>query len=247
MIAHIFYYLIKGINKIAGLSFGFSHDGEDLILLKYLSNIKRGKYIDIGSNFPVSASNTFLLYLYGWNGVCIDPLPFLKQKYRLIRSRDKFINAAVFGSRNINQKDLKFYYYKNIPGNSTFDQERVEHLRKNFNREPTSIINVPKISIRDILTSFDDKEKTDINLLNLDIEGFEIDILNEFFYLKKFPWVICVEEIGKTADSIKNGEIYKIMKNNGYILGARTFLSSIYVLNKKLYDLPSDFIKELEV
>ena len=39
----------------------------------------------------------------------------------------------------------------------------------------------------------------------------------------------------------------KLMKNNGYILGSRTFLSSIYILKDKLDHLKSDFIKTLEL
>ena len=248
MLINIFYFLVKGFTKIVGMPFTFSHDGEDLILLKYLANIKDGTYIDIGSNYPVSASNTFLFYLSGWNGICIDPLPILKNKYRFIRSRDKFINAAVFGSRTKNKKKLSFFYYNHPIGNSTFDHQRVKELKDNFGREPSSIITVPKISVEHIFSSYKELfNNKEINLLNLDIEGFEIDILEDFFSYKIHPWVVCVEEIGQTTETLQNGEIYKLMKNNGYILGSRTFLSSIYVLKNQLNHLPSPFIKELEI
>ena len=42
-------------------------------------------------------------------------------------------------------------------------------------------------------------------------------------------------------------EISKLMKKNGYILGSKTFLSSIYILNNKLKNLQYDFIKTLEL
>ena len=92
-----FYFLVKQLCKLIGLSFSFSSDGEDVILMKYLCRIKNGNYIDIGSHQPVKHSNTFLFYLTGWKGVCIDPLPNLKSKYRFIRRRDKFINAGIPG------------------------------------------------------------------------------------------------------------------------------------------------------
>ena len=78
---------------------------------KYLAKIENGKYIDIGANAPVWGSNTFYFYLLGWRGVCLDPLPNLKNKYRLIRGKDKFINASIFGSKSRNQYKLNFYYY----------------------------------------------------------------------------------------------------------------------------------------
>ena len=84
-------------------------------------------------------------------------------------------------------------------------------------------------------------------MLNLDIEGFEKDILEDFFSCGVHPWIVCVEEIGLLAQNIHKGEIFELMKNNGYILGSRTFLSSIYVLENKLNVLPSHYIKELNI
>ena len=248
MFVDIFYFLVKGFCKIAGLSFSFSSDGEDFAITKYLAKIKNGNYIDIGSHQPVRHSNTFLFYLLGWKGICIDPLPGLKNKYKFIRRRDKFINAGVFGSRSKAQEEFKFYYYKNHSDNSTFDPARVKELSTNFGREPSSVISVPKITVAEILSSSEMffGESKEIQLLNLDIEGFEIDILEDLFSNNVYPWVVCVEELGQVAETLHNGEIYKLMKNNGYILGSRTFLSSIYVLKNKLSHLPSPYIKELE-
>jgi len=249
MLIKIFFFIIKVINKISGLSFSFSSDGEDFALIKYLSKIKNGNYIDIGSHQPVRHSNTFLFYLLGWRGVCVDPLPALKNKYRFIRRRDKFINAAVFSSKSMSQEDFNFYYYKNHTDNSTFDPARVKELSTNFGREPSSIISVPKITVSEILSSSEEffGESKEIQLLNLDIEGFEIDILEDLFSHNVCPWVVCVEELGQTAETLQNGEIYKLMKNNGYILGSRTFLSSIYILKNQLSHLPSPYLKDFEI
>jgi len=68
-----FCFLIKQLCKLIGLSFSFSSDGEDVILMKYLCRIKNGNYIDIGSHQPAQHFNTFLFYLSGWKGICIDP------------------------------------------------------------------------------------------------------------------------------------------------------------------------------
>lgn len=249
MFTNTFYFLVKGFCKIAGLSFSFSSDGEDFALMKYLSKIKNGNYIDIGSHQPVKHSNTFLFYLSGWKGICIDPLPSLKNKYRFIRGRDKFINAGVFGSQSTNQEELNFFYYKNHRDNSTFDPERVKELSSNFQREPSSVITVAKISVAEIISSSQSYfgDSNEIHLLNLDIEGFEIDILKDFFSCNVYPWAVCVEELGQTAETLQSREIYNLMKNNGYILGSRTFLSSIYIFKNQLNNLPSAYIKELDI
>lgn len=249
MFINLFYFLFKGLSKITGQSFSFSNDGEDFILFKYLAKIKKGNYVDLGSHHPVKGSNTFLFYLLGWRGICVDPIPSLKNKYKFFRKSDKFINSGVVGSNSENQNKLKFYYYKNHTDNSTFDYNRVKELKKKFGREPSSITYVPKINVNEIIYS--NKEclidHEELYLLNLDIEGFEINILNDFFSCNIYPWVVCVEEIGHTAETLKNGKVYRLMKDKGYILGSRTFLSSIYILKSKLISLPSPYIKELVI
>jgi FkbM family methyltransferase len=244
-----FYFVVKQFCKFVGLSFSFSGDGEDAILMKYLCRIKNGNYIDIGSHQPAQHSNTFLFYLNGWKGVCIDPLPNLKSKYRFIRRRDKFINAGIIGSRVKIGKKLNFFYYKNNRDNSTFDPARVKELRSKFDREPSLVIDVPTVNINDVLSSSEDVigKGREVNLLNLDIEGFEIDILNDLFSGEVYPWVICVEELGQTAETLNNGDIYRLMIDNGYTLGSRTFLSSIYILKNIINQLPSPYVKELKI
>ena len=125
----------------------------------------------------------------------------------------------------------------------------MQQLRDNFGREPSSIISVPKINTQEVLSIFKNffNNSNEIHLLNLDIEGFEIDILEDFFDCNTFPWVVCVEELGQTAETLKNNEIFQLMEKNGYMLGSRTFLSSFYILRNKLAKLPSDFIKELNI
>ena len=85
---------------------------QDLFALNELKLKKSGFFVEFGATDGVSGSNTFLFYLSGWKGVCIDPLPGLKNKYRFIRGRDKFINAGLFGSRTKSHEELNFYYYR---------------------------------------------------------------------------------------------------------------------------------------
>ena len=87
---------IRLINRIFSMPYGFSGDGEDIIVRKYLSGIENGFYIDIGAHYPILGSNTFAFYLHGWSGLCIDPLPGLKRIYAFWRPRDKFLKIVNF-------------------------------------------------------------------------------------------------------------------------------------------------------
>ena len=242
----IIYKIIKKICSLFGLSFSFSSDGEDYILTKLFLGLEQGRYIDIGSNYPIKHSNTFSLYLLGWTGICVDPILFLKKKYKLLRPEDNFINAGIRKKSDLSL-NLDFYFYKKQPDNSTFDISRVEELKKLFNRHPSSVIQVPTISVDQVMLKFNGKfpKKNDVHFLNLDIEGGELDILKDFINLDVYPWVICVEELGHTTQTVFNTDIYNLLKKN-YHFFSKTFLSSIYVRKDIINKLPSDYVKELK-
>ena len=93
-IIKLIYKFASKLFKFLGYRECFSADGEDSILDKYLLGFEKGNYIDIGSNQPIRGSNTFSFYLKNWKGICLDPLPNLKKKYRFYRPKDLFINSG---------------------------------------------------------------------------------------------------------------------------------------------------------
>ncbi len=244
-IIKLIYKLLSKVYVKLGYRESFSADGEDSILHKYLLGFEKGNYIDIGSSQPILGSNTYKLYLRNWKGICLDPLPDLKKKYKFFRPKDLFINSGIRSKTN-NSK-LKYYYYADVSNLSTVDSDRAEKLKRDFNRIPTSINEISCLSSRDLLKIANKFfiDSYEIHFLNIDTEGFEYEICKDFFLEKKFPWIICVEELGYNAENIVSSNIYKLMKENNYGLGSRTFLSSIYIRNDKLSKLPSPYLKEL--
>jgi len=61
--------------QLLGFTPTFSLDGEDSVLKKSFLDLPNGNYIDIGSHKPIKFSNTYMLYLQKWKGICIDPFP----------------------------------------------------------------------------------------------------------------------------------------------------------------------------
>lgn len=239
----IFYKVLKRVIIFFGIPLHFSSDGEDYILEKIFGELKNGNYIDIGSHHPILHSNTFLFYLNGWRGVCIDPLPNLKKKYKFFRGEDIFIPSG-FTDKKTNEK-LTFYHYIKNPDNSTFDKERVKVLKNTFSRIPSEEIQVELVNINDIMNSFRNiSYANEIHLLNLDVEGFEEKILEDFFKNGYFPWIICVEDLGYLVDDMNKSLIDALMKKNKYKLGMKTFLSSVYIYNPIIPKLKSQYVKE---
>jgi hypothetical protein len=67
----------KLLFKFLKIERSYSQAGEDKILrLMFQSFEKRNiTYLDIGTNDPVSINNTYLFYLNGGGGVCVEPNP----------------------------------------------------------------------------------------------------------------------------------------------------------------------------
>jgi len=240
----IFYKVLRKTLNFLNISFSFSSDGEDYVLSKIFSGIENGNYIDIGANHPVLHSNTFSFYINGWRGVCVDPIPSLAKKFKFYRTHDVFISAGL-DSDGIN-KSLPFYYYANHPDNSTFDKERVNVLESLHNRKPSKILDVPLIGVNQIIDKLQVGNNNDIlvHFLSIDVEGMEKSILTSFFEIKILPWVVCVEDLGYLAEDIPSTSMHELMVSNGYKIGMRTFLSSIYILKSKISNLKSPFTDE---
>lgn len=235
----IIYFFIS-VLRTFGLSIYFSADGEDSILSKWIGGINNGFYIDIGSNQPIFASNTYGFYLKGWSGICIDPNPGLKLKYSLLRSSDLFINSAIVADNKI--KKIFFYYYKNNNELNTFSKKRVKIQKKLYNRTPSRVIKVDQINIKKLISIIDNRE---VHFLNIDIEGMEDIIIKSLLKNKILPWCLAIEELGKTTENINSSKIKKFLNRNGYILGSRTFFTSIYIRKDIIKKLPSPYLKEI--
>lgn len=243
-----FYKLLIKIFRIFGFHGYFSCDGEDQILEKYFFGIKKGNYIDIGSHHPVNLSNTFLFYLKGWSGICIDPIPLFKTHYKILRPKDLFLNAGIKPHNSNKDDEMNFYFYKKYPDCSTFDKERVDNLISRFDRIPTSINKVPLISVDNLINYYSKFNNiNEIHLLNIDTEGYELDICKDFFKLGIFPWIISIEELGYTADNVTNSKVHEVFEKENYLLASRTLLTSIYIKKEIFKKLSSPFLKDFQV
>lgn len=228
-----FYKIFRKISYFFNVSFSFSSDGEDYTLLKIFEHIDVGNYIDIGSNHPILHSNTYSLYLKGWLGVCVDPLPYLVPKYKKFRFSDKFYNKGfLLGNESIN---APFYFFPDNPDNSTFDLNQVKLLNDEYNRSNFKVLDVSFVSVDEIINNFN--INSPIHLISIDVEGLEYEILQEFIGKNIFPWVFCVEELSFVAYDISTSKVYKYLTSKGYKLISRTFLSSIYILDSALPNL----------
>jgi hypothetical protein len=63
----------------------YSQHGEDRLILDYFKKLGRptGTYVDVGANYPIKISNTYLLYRSGWRGLTVEPIPRLSRRHHV--------------------------------------------------------------------------------------------------------------------------------------------------------------------
>lgn len=231
----LFVYIFRAKNYKEYLS--FAQAGEDRILRFLFSSmgLKQITYLEIGTNNPIDINNTFLFYLGGSRGVCIEPNPMLISKIKNKRPQDICLNVGVTASQK--ESIMDFYIFDEgdtEKGLSTFSKEDAEHVEKTTAIKIAEVKKIPVTNVNDILIKyFSEKVPT---LISLDVEGLDLSILKGIDFNRFRPVAICVETVNFTVHhkKVKNEEIINFMKSQGYFVYADTGINSIFA-DKSLF------------
>ena len=201
----------------------YSMDGEDLFIDNFFKN-KTGLYVDVGAYHPLELSNTYLLYKRKWKGINIDINSLSIEYFDFLRSNDINLNLGV--ARKNSTKII--YFQKN---KSPLNTLNLMHAKKIF----SNTFKQKKIKTK-TLTNILDKTKfkrKEIDFLNIDTEGSDLEVLKSLDFKKYKPKLICVELIdhfGPDQKKIKKHKIYKFLKDKKYKLVWSGYFSHIFKL-----------------
>ena len=199
----------------------FSQEGEDAILSKIFHDIVKGFYVDVGAHHPYRYSNTHLLYKKGWSGINIDATDESIQLLNLSRQRDTNIMALV----GKNGEKATFFQFLDSALNTTSKSAKKSVIGSGQSKL-LKTTKITKVSLSSILKNHDVKH---INLLNIDVEGSELEILSSLNLKRYRPDFILVEIIGLNDNSkIKNTDVGRYLYKKGYSLVASTQNSYLF-------------------
>ena len=200
----------------------YSQYGEDLILQKIFGNKSNGFYVDIGAHHPFRYSNTYLLYERGWKGINIDPTPGVKKLFDRTRKKDINLSIAI----GIKEGKSTLYMFNDSALN-TLNKKRANQVIKSCQSALLKKVSIRTIKLSSVLKKYVPKA-TNIDFLNIDVEGNELSVLKSNDWKKHIPSVILVENIiDKKKRKITS--IEKYLKGKGYKMHKRAKLTQIYV------------------
>lgn len=213
----------------------FSQAGEDSIIRYLFRELgiqpENCRYLDIGANHALHLSNTYSFFRQGASGVLVEADPVLAEELRTVRERDIVINKCISSSSG---EKVKFYIMSG-DGLSTADRAAAEAASETSpDMKISREIEAETISLMDIAREYFPDKAPDI--MDIDIEGTELEVLRSTDFEKFRPAVIICEMIsyrkGLTVGE-KNSEILSFMKSAGYEEFAFTGINSVFIDSRR--------------
>jgi FkbM family methyltransferase len=215
--------------KVFKLERSYSQSGEDKILNLMFNSLGRSKitYLDIGTNHPVAINNTFLFYRKGGNGVCVEPNPEFASLIKKYRPRDTSLSIGIGVYDNVSAD----FYVMSSHVLSTFSKDEAYELDRAGKYTIKEVLSIPLKTINTII-----KENFDqpIDLVSIDVEGWNEEIVDSFDFTKNRPFSFCVETITFAEDNSgkKLTRIIDRFLENDYSVYADTRINTIFVDNR---------------
>lgn len=226
--------LLRVINKLR-INFvdrkghrSYSQEGEDRVLSSLLFKLHGGKhvndgfYVDIGAHHPYRYSNTCLFYKRGWHGVNIDAMPGSMSLFKRQRPRDINLECGV-GQK---AETLKFFVF-NEPALNTFDEDLAKARCNNVWHIKTTV-DVPVFPLSKILEENVSKGQS-IDFFSVDVEGFDLDVLQSNDWRKHRPLVVLVETFGLSLEDLAADPLTKYLHSLGYVVYSKTVNTTFFV------------------
>lgn len=197
----------------------YSEFGEDFIAAVLLSFKKNGFFVDVGAFRPKELSVTYYFYKkLNWSGLIIEPNPRAVKEFEEQRPRDKMINKGVA----LESGELTYYEFTD-PTLNSFDPET-------FKRNESISVGSRTIPVEPLSKIFAQNipDGQQIDLMNIDVEGLDLQALQSNDWEKYSPNIIIIEDHKFQPEMPLESEIVKFLKTKGYNLKANCLISLIF-------------------
>lgn len=185
--------LLRGVFEFVGIS-RYSKPSKyqlDSILQAYLP--PKGVFLEVGALNGFSESNTYYLEKFrGWSGILIEPVPHFFRECIKRRKKSKVFNCALVPN-DYSQPTISMVFAERmstVKGAMSFDLEQ-KHLEKAL-RGGGDCYEFEALA-RTLSSVLEEAGAPKIDFFSLDVEGYEIQVLNGLDMTRFRPRWILVE------------------------------------------------------
>ncbi len=209
----------------------YSQHGEDFLLNEIFKDKKDGFFVEVGCIDGRRFSNTLTFEERGWKGLCVEAHSGYIES--LVKNRPNSI-VCHCAAAETDEDDVTFY--ANSRGSlSTLDKSKEEEFKKGYGEFFTGF-EEQKIVKRRLDSLFKEFGIKGIDLLSLDIEGYEVEALRGIDFKVYRPTVMVIE-----SDSPEHQKrIEEIVVPAGYVRIARLANNVFYSIDKALGERITD-------
>lgn len=204
----------------------YAQNQEDVVLCRLLNLVERGTYIDVGAGHPIIENVTYALYMRGWRGVNIEPMPREAEMLRELRPEDHTFQIAAGAEHG--HVMLHVAPLENR-GASTLSQELASSYVARGQKFTSE-----QVEMRTVMSVAREVELDTVHILKIDVETYESEVLDGSNLADLRPWVIVIEATRPNSSVDSSIEWSDKILGAGYVLAQFDGLNNFYVRD----DLP---------
>jgi FkbM family methyltransferase len=212
----------------------YSQNFEDVMLMRALSKVKRGFYIDVGAAEPFADSVTAAFYKQGWRGINVEPMTGPFSRLQEVRPEDTNLQVA------LEEKPGTAKYFSVNGGNGI--STGIAEFGKQYKESNWDVDLVPVVV--STLAEICEKHVGDnpIHFLKIDVEGKERAVLEGGDFCVYRPWIILIEATRPNSQTESHQEWEDLLQANKYRFVYFDGLNRFYIAAEK-YDALADAFK----
>jgi len=220
-----------------------SQYGQELFIYEQVFNKKpNGVFVEVGGNDPVLLNNTYALEKMGWSGIAFEPMDYLREKWEIERIAKCY--PYVIGDKEgwvefneVIEHDLESASPKRKKtGHGQGVMSSVAGYGRSLDKLGSFAINTVKKQMCTLENILHELEMQHIDVMFVDVEGFEFAVLSGIDFSKVSIGCICVEAPILCKETSR---LRAILVKKGYALiahigGDDIFLRNDLVLQKNI-------------
>lgn len=215
------------VRSPAGAALSYGQAGEDRILSFLFGSlgIRQPSYVDIGAHHPILCNSTYLFYLQGSQGVCVEPNPDLAALLRTHRPRDVIVEAGIVPTAN---STLMYHMFRESTLNTFSPEEADIRIRYGgAGGNPVKVVEVATLTLDELMLNYCSQG---LDLLAIDVEGLDEALLTQS-QLPIRPKLIMVETVpfSNRHPVVKRMQVVEVLKKKGYQVVADSYVNTVFV------------------
>lgn len=203
----------------------YSQNGEDFVLNELFKDQEAGFFIEIGCIDGQRFSNTLVFEEKGWHGLCVEAHVDYIELLKKNRPNSIVCHCAV---GECNEDNVEFF--ANSRGAlSTLDKTKEKEFKQRF-PQYFSGFETQTVNKRRLDSLLEEFNINHVDILSIDVEGYEVNVLKGIAFDVYKPRVIVVE----SDDQQHEKQLDHLLLKNGYYKSIRVVNNIFYLLEKEM-------------